>query len=187
MNPNRKIMPPAIEFRNVCLSFDDQPILIDINFTLAHGEMLFVTGVSGSGKSVLLRLAMGLLRPDSGQILIDGQHIETLKESDLLAIRGGLMGIRHSMGPTALTSRFPGLPLVFMLTIWAFTRILSFQHLSDQWWLDLAGTVCWVTLVQVALGLGLVGRALWQRQAAIVVALATVLSASSLVVRLALL
>jgi hypothetical protein len=79
------------------------------------------------------------------------------------------------------------LPLVFMLTIWAFTRILSFQHLSDQWWLDLADTVRWVTLVQVALGLGLVGRALWQRQAAIVVALATVLSASSLLVRLVLL
>jgi phospholipid/cholesterol/gamma-HCH transport system ATP-binding protein len=93
MNPDHKVMPPAIEFRNVCLSFDDQPILIDINFTLGHGEMLFVTGVSGSGKSVLLRLAMGLLRPDSGQILIDGRHIETLKESDLLAIRGGLMGM----------------------------------------------------------------------------------------------
>lgn len=93
MKFNDKTKPPAIEFRNVFLSFDDQPILSDINFTLAHGEMLFVTGISGSGKSVLLRLAMGLLRPDSGQILIEGRHIETLKESELLAIRGGLMGM----------------------------------------------------------------------------------------------
>lgn len=93
MRPNDEIKPPAIEFRNVFLGFDDQPILTDINFKLANGEMLFVTGASGSGKSVLLRLAMGLLRPDSGQILIEGQHIESLKESELLAIRGGLMGM----------------------------------------------------------------------------------------------
>ncbi len=76
--------------------------------------MLFVTGISGSGKSVLLRLAMGLLRPDSGQVLIEGRHIETLKESELLAIRGGLMGMvfqEDSMPmiiPKTLTSLIPG-------------------------------------------------------------------------------
>lgn len=78
------------------------------------------------------------------------------------------------------------LPLAFLLTIWAFTRILSFQHLSNQWWLDLADTVRWVTWVQVALGLGLVARALWRRKVAIAVAIATVLTASPLFVRLAL-
>ena len=93
MKSNDKDETPAIEFRNVCLSFGDDPILTDISFTLAQGEMLFLTGISGSGKSVLLRLAMGLLRPDSGQILIEGRHIESLKESELLAIRGGSMGI----------------------------------------------------------------------------------------------
>jgi phospholipid/cholesterol/gamma-HCH transport system ATP-binding protein len=93
MKSNDKDETPAIEFRNVCLSFGDDPILTDISFSLAHGEMLFLTGVSGSGKSVLLRLAMGLLRPDSGQILIEGRHVESLKESELLAIRGGSMGI----------------------------------------------------------------------------------------------
>src|SRR5678816_4751082 len=106
MNPNHKIMPPAIEFRNVCLSFDDQPILIDINFTLAHGEMLFVTGVSGSGKSVLLRLAMGLLKPDSGQILIEGREIEKLDEEQLIDLRGGRMGIVFQED-----SLFTGLPV----------------------------------------------------------------------------
>lgn len=93
MEPTENKQSSAMEFRNVFLSFDDQPILSDITFTLAHGEMLFLTGISGSGKSVLLRLAMGLLRPDSGQILIEGRHIETLQESELLAIRGGLMGM----------------------------------------------------------------------------------------------
>jgi len=93
MKPNNKTGVPAIEFRNVFLGFGDQPVLTDINFTLDRGEMLLVTGISGSGKSVLLRLAMGLLRPDSGEILIDGRHIERARESELLNIRGSLMGM----------------------------------------------------------------------------------------------
>ena len=93
MNPIDSKKSPAIEFRNVFLSFDDQPALVDINLQLDFGEMIFLTGISGSGKSVLLRLAMCLLKPDSGQIFIDGREIETLDESELLAIRGGLMGM----------------------------------------------------------------------------------------------
>src|SRR5687768_17558947 len=84
---------PAIEFRNVYLSFDEDPALADVSFQLECGEMAFLTGVSGSGKSVLLRLAIGLLRPDAGHVLINGREIDTLDESELLAIRGGLMGI----------------------------------------------------------------------------------------------
>ena len=84
---------PAIEFRNVSISFDGLLALDNISFRLAQGEMLVLTGVSASGKSVLLRLAMGLLRPDSGQIFVEGQEIETLKESQLIDIRGRLMGM----------------------------------------------------------------------------------------------
>jgi len=84
---------PAIDFRNVYLSFDEKPALEDVSFRLECGEMAFLTGISGSGKSVLLRLAIGLLKPDAGKILINGREIETLDESELLAIRGGLMGI----------------------------------------------------------------------------------------------
>ena len=84
---------PALEFRNVFIAFDDKPALSDISFQLHKGEMIFLTGESGSGKSVLLRLAMGLLKPDSGQIFIGDREIETLDESELLAIRGGLMGM----------------------------------------------------------------------------------------------
>ena len=90
MNPDTA---PAIEFRNVFLSFDSRLVLEDISFTLEQGQMIFLTGVSGSGKSVLLRLAMGLLKPDSGQIFIDGQEIDNLDETELLAIRGGSMGM----------------------------------------------------------------------------------------------
>src|SRR5687768_17821616 len=86
-------LAPAVEFRNVCLSFDDQLVLKDVSFTLKRSEMILLTGVSGSGKSVLLRLAIGLLKADSGQILINGEEIQGMDESDLLAVRGGLMGI----------------------------------------------------------------------------------------------
>ena len=75
------------------MSFDGTPALVDVSFKLEQGEMLFLTGISGSGKSVLLRLALGLLKPDAGQIFIDGREIETLDETELLAIRGGLMGM----------------------------------------------------------------------------------------------
>jgi phospholipid/cholesterol/gamma-HCH transport system ATP-binding protein len=85
--------PPAIEFRNVSLWFENTAALNDISFTLSDREMIILTGASGSGKSLLLRLAIGLLKPDAGQILIRGRDIGSLGESDLLAIRGGLMGI----------------------------------------------------------------------------------------------
>jgi phospholipid/cholesterol/gamma-HCH transport system ATP-binding protein len=84
---------PVLEFRGVSIAFGDQPALIDITFQLQKGEMIFLTGESGSGKSVLLRLAMGLLKPDAGQIFIGDREIEMLDESELLAIRGGLMGM----------------------------------------------------------------------------------------------
>ena len=93
MNVDTNAHAPAIEFRNVFLSFDDHSALSDISFSLNHGEMILLTGISGSGKSVLLRLAMGLIKPDAGQILIEGKEIQVLEESELIAIRGGLMGM----------------------------------------------------------------------------------------------
>ncbi|HJP93892.1 MAG TPA: ATP-binding cassette domain-containing protein [Pyrinomonadaceae bacterium] len=97
---------PAIEFRHVVLSFGENIALNDVSFALNKGEMILMTGVSGSGKSVLLRLAMGLLRPDSGQILIEGKEIQALDESELITLRGGLMGMVFQED-----SLFTGLPV----------------------------------------------------------------------------
>ncbi len=85
--------PLAIEFRHVSLSFGDVVALNDVSFALPHGEMWIVTGASGSGKSVLLRVAIELYRPDAGQVFIDGREIENLDERELLNIRGNTMGI----------------------------------------------------------------------------------------------
>lgn len=97
---------PAIEFRNVSLSFDDKLALNNVSFVLEQNEMILLTGVSGSGKSVLLRLAMGLIKPDSGLILVEGKEIQNLDESDLITLRGGLMGMVFQED-----SLFTGLPV----------------------------------------------------------------------------
>lgn len=97
---------PAIEFRHVVLSFGDNVALDDVSFTLNQGEMILLTGVSGSGKSVLLRLAMGLLKPIDGQVLVEGREIQKLNESELIDLRGGLMGMVFQED-----SLFTGLPV----------------------------------------------------------------------------
>ncbi|MFZ0750964.1 MAG: ATP-binding cassette domain-containing protein, partial [Pyrinomonadaceae bacterium] len=84
---------PAIEFRDVSLSFDEKQVLSDINFKLERGELIFITGASGSGKSVLMKLAIALERPDSGQILIEGRDVAQLDETELLELRGNRIGI----------------------------------------------------------------------------------------------
>ena len=90
MNPERT---PAIEFRDVSISFDGAQALKNVSFTLPRGEMICITGDSGSGKSVLLRLALGFLRPDEGEIWINGREATAMEEDDLLALRRESMGM----------------------------------------------------------------------------------------------
>jgi len=78
---------PAIEFRDVHLSFDDKKILDGINFTVRRGETKIILGRSGGGKSTTIRLILGLLKPDSGQILIDGEDITGFSEIEMMEIR----------------------------------------------------------------------------------------------------
>lgn len=85
--------PIALELRNVSLSFAEKKVLNDVDLKLERGEMIFITGVSGSGKSALLRLAIALERPDSGQIFIEGRDVSLLDEAELLELRGNRMGI----------------------------------------------------------------------------------------------
>jgi phospholipid/cholesterol/gamma-HCH transport system ATP-binding protein len=76
-----------IEFRNVYKSFDDEMVLKDISFVIKRGETKIILGESGSGKSTILKLILGLIRPDSGQILIDGRDITRMNERELVGIR----------------------------------------------------------------------------------------------------
>jgi len=75
--------PPVIELREVSLAFDEKQVLSQISFRVDQGETLFLLGVTGSGKSVLLKLILGLLKPDSGQVLVQGQDLAPMPEEQL--------------------------------------------------------------------------------------------------------
>ena len=78
---------PAIEFRDIHLSFDDKKILDGISFTVRRGETKVILGRSGGGKSTTIRLILGLLKPDSGQIFIDGEDITDYTEIEMMEVR----------------------------------------------------------------------------------------------------
>jgi phospholipid/cholesterol/gamma-HCH transport system ATP-binding protein len=78
---------PAVEFRNVRLAFDEQVVLDDLSFCAPRGGMRILLGASGAGKSLVLKLILGLLRPDSGEILVNGSRVDTMRERDLLRLR----------------------------------------------------------------------------------------------------
>ncbi|MBA2494357.1 MAG: ATP-binding cassette domain-containing protein, partial [Acidobacteria bacterium] len=78
---------PAIEFRDVYLAFDDKIILDGVSFTVRRGETKVILGRSGGGKSTAIRLILGLLKPDAGQILIDGEDITDYNEVEMMNVR----------------------------------------------------------------------------------------------------
>src|ERR1700682_564576 len=71
---------PAIEFRDVVLAFDDRVILNKLSFKVMKGETKIILGGSGGGKSTIIKLVLGLLKPDAGQILVDGEDITYYNE-----------------------------------------------------------------------------------------------------------
>jgi len=83
--------PPSseivLEFKDVELGFDRHLVLRGISFQLHRGETKVLFGVAGSGKSVLLKLALGLLKPDAGTITVLGNEVTAMREQDLFALR----------------------------------------------------------------------------------------------------
>jgi phospholipid/cholesterol/gamma-HCH transport system ATP-binding protein len=77
----------SIEFRDVSLSFEDKMVLDGVSFFMKAGELRGILGGSGSGKSTILKLTLGLIKPDAGQVLIDGNDITALEERELNDIR----------------------------------------------------------------------------------------------------
>jgi phospholipid/cholesterol/gamma-HCH transport system ATP-binding protein len=78
---------PVVEFSHVSISFDRGPVLRDISFTARHGEMRIILGPAGFGKSVLMKLANGLLTPDSGEIRIFGRLLSELSPREMFEMR----------------------------------------------------------------------------------------------------
>jgi len=81
--------PPdyALQFDNVSIAFDEKVVLDRISFQLPYGETKALFGVAGSGKSTLLKLAIGLIRPDSGRIFVLGDEVTSMSEQELFELR----------------------------------------------------------------------------------------------------
>ena len=78
---------PAIEFRNVVLAFDERVILDNLSFKVMKGETKIILGGSGGGKSTIIKIVLGLLKPDSGQVLVDGEDITEHSEEQMMSVR----------------------------------------------------------------------------------------------------
>jgi phospholipid/cholesterol/gamma-HCH transport system ATP-binding protein len=78
---------PVVEFKDVSIGFDGHEVLSGVSFTVAHGETRIILGPAGGGKSVLMKLANGLMEPDSGEIWVFGRDLRTLSEREMFAMR----------------------------------------------------------------------------------------------------
>ena len=87
----------AVVFENVSLRFDEQVVLDGLSFELEHGATKVLLGVAGTGKTTILKLTLGLLRPDSGRIFVLGQEVTAMRETELVRAapphRNGLPGV----------------------------------------------------------------------------------------------
>ncbi len=81
---------PAIVFERVSLAFDDKVVLRDISFSLLPGHTKIILGASGSGKSTILKLILGLLKPDSGEIWVHGSRVDRMPEAEMMKVRANL-------------------------------------------------------------------------------------------------
>ena len=81
---------PVVVFEEVSLAFDEKVILDRISFELLPGHMKIIVGASGAGKSTILKLILGLLKPDGGRIIVHGHEVHAMAESDLMGVRARL-------------------------------------------------------------------------------------------------
>ncbi len=85
--PNNDASKVAIAFEDVSIAFEENKVLQDISFTLKRGETKVLLGVAGTGKTLILKLALGLICPDSGRIFVLGNEVSSMKEQQLFALR----------------------------------------------------------------------------------------------------
>lgn len=82
--------PLAVEFEHVSFAFDEHVVLRDLSFSVPVGGMTMLLGESGAGKSVVLKLILGLLRPDGGVITVNGHRVDQMSERELMPMRADI-------------------------------------------------------------------------------------------------
>ena len=81
---------PIVVFDHVSLAFDDTVVLRDVSFTLRRGHTKIILGASGAGKSISLKLILGLLKPDAGRIWVNGQRVDEYSEEQMMKVRADI-------------------------------------------------------------------------------------------------
>ena len=81
---------PVVVFDQVRLAFDEKVVLRNISFTLLKGHTKIILGASGSGKSTILKLITGLLKPDGGEIWVNGERVDSISEEEMMKVRADL-------------------------------------------------------------------------------------------------
>ena len=110
----------VLEMNHIKKHFGDLEVLKDISFSVDEGQVVSIIGPSGSGKSTMLNMLAGLEKPTKGEVIIDGQHIENLKEDQLVRFRREkvgfifqsfqLLGSMNTLENVALPLSFRGVP-----------------------------------------------------------------------------
>jgi phospholipid/cholesterol/gamma-HCH transport system ATP-binding protein len=126
-------------FNNVTKTFNDEVVLRDISFRIHQGETKVILGESGSGKSTILKLILGLIKPDSGSILIEGREISHMSERELVPLRRNIgmvfqegalfdsLSVRDNVGYRLYEERLKSEPEIDTIV----GQLLSFVGLED--------------------------------------------------------
>lgn len=140
---------PVVVFENVFLSFNGNSVLEDISFEVKAGETRILLGPAGVGKSVLLKLANGLVKPDKGRILVFGQEVNTMRQEDLFKLRAKIgtvfqegalfdsMTVRDNVGYRLNEERVPADEVEKRVT--DSLRFVELEHTLDKFPSELSG------------------------------------------------
>jgi phospholipid/cholesterol/gamma-HCH transport system ATP-binding protein len=140
---------PVVVFENVSIGFENKPVLDNISFTVKPGETRILLGPAGVGKSVLLKMADGLLRPDSGRILVFGEEVSAMPEEELFALRARIgivfqegalfdsLTVRDNVGYRLVEERRP--PAEIEQRVIEALRFVELEHTVDKFPSELSG------------------------------------------------
>lgn len=129
---------PIVVFDRVTLAFDEKVILDEISFTLKTGHTKIFLGASGAGKSTILRLILGLLKPDAGRIFVNGERVDDMTEDQMMAVRADLgmvfqegalfdsLTVRENVGYKLFEQRVP-----YDQANHRVEQVLGFVHLGE--------------------------------------------------------
>ncbi|HEY6446728.1 MAG TPA: ATP-binding cassette domain-containing protein [Acidobacteriaceae bacterium] len=140
---------PVVVFEEVSIGFGREPVLENVSFQIRHGETRILLGPAGVGKSVLLKLTNGLLRPDSGRIFVFGKEISAMREEDLFELRGAIgtvfqegalfdsLTVRDNVGYRLIEEHVPDEEITRRAT--EALRFVEMEHTLDKFPSELSG------------------------------------------------